>query len=136
MNILLAVVVGVEHVIGDIEPCIALIIEGRGSGRGEHELLADTVNTVFLHEERKVGSIAHGSGGQHEAASAVPHFVVEHLSYVLRSTAKSEYSVLIDIYPYVDVVLSMEDFECRKKILSYVLVFALCLISVRFDGPD
>ena len=115
---------------------MVLIIEGRWCARCENELLADTVNPVFLHEERKVGSIAHGTGGQHEAASGVPHFVVEYLSYVLRSTTESEHAVLIDIYPHVDIVLSMEDFECRKQILSYVLVFAVCSVSIAFDSSD
>ena len=113
-----------------------LIIEGRRRGRGEDKLLSDTVNTVFLHEERKVGSIAHGAGGQHEAASTVPHFIMEYLSYVLRSTAESEHAVLVDVYPHVDIILSVEDFECRKKILSYVLVFAVCSDSVAFDSSD
>ena len=117
-EVILALVVGNGHTLGNIQPCMVGIVEGRFRSRFEEQSVRDLIEAVFRFEVFKVRAIGDGAGGQHMADIAIPHLTAEDVIDVLRRTAHREDTVLICIQPHGAFTALIEGGDRRLEVVS------------------
>ena len=99
LEVVLAVVIGNRHSLGDIQPCVVCVIEGRFSTGLEEQTMRNEFQAVFRFEVFEVRSVRDCAGGQHMAHITIPHLTAEDVIDILGSAAQRQNTVFIRVQP-------------------------------------